>query len=126
MATILIVDDDSTSRRMLSYTLNKHGYVVVTAVDGRDALVQLDAQPVDLILSDIAMPEMDGLSLLRTVRATARWHTLPLIMITASGQDLDRVAAQAAGVDGFLTKPIGSHELLELVSQFVLKRHTQD
>ena len=124
MTTILIVDDNSTSRRMLSYTLTKHGYTVVTAENGRDALAQMETQPVSLILSDIAMPEMDGLSFLKAVRADARWHDQPVIMITASGQDHDRLEAQAAGADGFLTKPIGSHELLDLVGQFVLKRHT--
>jgi CheY-like chemotaxis protein len=124
MTTILIVDDNSTSRRMLGYTLSKHGYTVVTAENGRDALAQLDTQPVDLILSDIAMPEMDGVAFLKAVRADARWRDLPVIMVTASGQDQDRVEAQASGSDGFLTKPVGSYELLDLVGQFVLTRHT--
>ena len=124
MTTILIVDDKSTSRRMLSYMLNKHGYVALTADNGRDALAQLAAQPIDLILSDIAMPEMDGLALLQAVRADERWSDMPVIMITASGQDHDRVTAQSAGADGLLTKPIGSYELLDLVGQFALKRHT--
>jgi len=72
------------------------------------------------------MPEMDGLSLLQAMRADARWRHLPVIMITASGQDQDRLEAQAAGVDGFLTKPIGSYELLDLVGQLVLKSHGGD
>ncbi len=126
MTTLLIVDDNSTSRRMLSYTLSKHGYATLTAENGREALAQLEARPIDLILSDIAMPEMDGLSLLRAVRADVRWRHLPLVMITASGQDQDRLEAQAAGVDGFLTKPIGSYELLDLVGQLVLRAQGGD
>lgn len=117
MATILIVDDNSTSRRMLSYTLQKQGHAALLAENGRIALEQLALHTVQLILSDIAMPEMDGLMLLRAVRADPRWARLPVIMITASGQDQDRVTMQTEGATGFLTKPIGSRELLEAVTQ---------
>ncbi len=123
MTTILIVDDNSNSRRMLSYTLSKHGYEILTAENGRDALNQLAAHAVDLVLSDIAMPEMDGVTLLKIIRADTRWHDLPVVMITASGLDQDILITQAEGANGFLTKPIGSYELLDVVGQFVLTRH---
>ena len=119
MATILVVDDNTTIVRMLTYTLQKKGYAVVSAFHGIEALERLAETPCDLVIADLTMPEMDGLTLLRHLRADPRYRDLPVIMLTASGQDEDRVVARSAGVDDFLTKPTSSRELLERVSELL-------
>lgn len=119
MNTILIVDDNPVMRRMLSYTLQKNGYTALTAGNGREALHCLATEPVDLLLCDLAMPEMDGLAVLRQLRADVTFAALPIIMLTASGQDEDRVLARNAGASHFLTKPTSSSELLDTVRQFL-------
>jgi CheY-like chemotaxis protein len=119
MATILVVDDYSVTLRVLGHILEHGGYDVLTAGNGMEALETLAEMPVDLVISDIAMPEMDGLSLLRNLRADERFESLPIIMLTASGQDEDRRVAETTGANGFLTKPVGSAELLDAVGRFV-------
>ena len=119
MAAILVVDDDTISLRMLSYTLQKHGHEVITALNGRIAIGRLSERRFDLLIADLTMPEMDGLALLRHVRADPQLRALPVIMLTASGQDQDRLTAEAEGVDAFLTKPTGSHELLEVAGRML-------
>ncbi|NWG16829.1 MAG: response regulator [Chloroflexi bacterium] len=119
MTTILVVDDQPITLRVLGLTLRNEGYDIVTAEDGLEALSRLDETPVDLVLLDIAMPRLDGITLLRTLRASERHAALPVIMLTANGQDSVRKAALAAGADGFLTKPTSSRELIETVGRFV-------
>ena len=118
MAKILIVEDYPVTQRVLSLTLKNSGHDVQIANHGVEALEQLDIAPVDLALVDIAMPEMDGLELLRHLRSDKRYNALPVIMLTASGQDEDRQKALTIGADGFLTKPTSSRELLETIQRF--------
>ncbi len=119
MAKILIVEDYPVTQRVLSLTLKNSGHEVQIANHGIEALEQLNLAAVDLALVDIAMPEMDGLELLRHLRNDERYHQLPVIMLTASGQDEDRAAALIIGADGFLSKPTSSRELLETINRFV-------
>lgn len=115
MARILIVDDYPVTLRVLSAQLRKNGYEAVTAGSAREALECLAEAPADLAILDIAMPEVDGLMLLRQLRADARYRTMPVIMLTASGQDQDRITAREAGANEFLSKPASSRELLDTV-----------
>lgn len=119
MATILVVDDSAVSRRMLGYTLQNDGHTVVLACDGHEALALLEQQHVDLVIADLAMPGMDGLTLLARIRADQRLNKLRLIMLTASGQDQDRLDAQLAGASDFLTKPTSSRDLLATVNRLL-------
>ena len=119
VAKILIVEDYPVTQRVLSLTLKNSGHDVQIASHGLEALAQLDLASVDLALVDIAMPEMDGLELLRHLRNDKRYKSLPVIMLTASGQDEDRQTALNIGADGFLTKPTSSRELLETIQRFV-------
>lgn len=119
MATILIVEDYPVTQRVLSLTLRNSGHEVVVANHGGEALEQLDHSAVDLALVDIAMPQMDGLELLRHLRSDERYQQLPVIMLTASGQDDDRQTALSIGADGFLSKPTSSRELIETISKFI-------
>ncbi len=87
MTTILVVDDDRVGQRMLGYTLQKNGYTVVQALNGYEALERLSAQRFDLVISDLAMPEMNGRMLLQHSEADECTHELPAIMFTASRQN---------------------------------------
>lgn len=119
MATILIVEDYAVTQRVLSLTLKNNGHDAVIAGNGIEALERLAEFVVDMALVDIAMPEMDGIELLHRLRSDARYQSLPVVMLTASGQDEDRSIALAAGANGFLTKPASSRELIDTVTQFI-------
>jgi CheY-like chemotaxis protein len=119
MATILVVDDNAVNLRMMGYTLQKNGHTIITALNGREALDRLNETFVDLVLTDLTMPEMDGLTLLMHVRADQRYGHLPVIMLTASGQDEDRHTAREAGANEFLTKPTSSRELADTVNRLL-------
>ncbi|MCX7671960.1 MAG: response regulator [Anaerolineae bacterium] len=116
---ILIVDDSQVIQRVLSMQLRKNGYAVTVASSAREALELLEQEHVDLAIMDIAMPEVDGLTLLRQVRADPRFQKLPVIMLTASGQDQDRITAREAGANDFLSKPTSSRELLDAVQRLL-------
>ncbi len=115
MTTILVTDDYAVTQRVMGHILRRYGYEVLVADHGLQALERLAAHPVDLMLLDISMPEMDGLTLLRHLRTSDEYADLPIVMLTASGQDSDRFAAEELGADGFLSKPAGSAELVEMV-----------
>ena len=119
MSTILIVDDYPVARRILSHTLQRNGHVVIAAADGTEALARLDDTPIDLAIIDIAMPGMDGLTLLRRLRDRETQKSLPVIMLSASGQDDDRLTARELGAHDFLSKPASSHEILETVGRLL-------
>ncbi len=121
MATILIVEDHAVTQRTITYTLKKGNYQTVVAANGKEALARLAEQAVDLILCDIAMPEMDGLDFLRNMRADKRFARLPVIMLTASGQDEDRITARTLGANDFLSKPTSTRELLETVARWLTR-----
>ncbi|MBI5294990.1 MAG: response regulator [Chloroflexi bacterium] len=115
MTSILIVDDDPNSQRVLSYTLRKNGYDARIAANGENALSLLGESASDLVIVDMAMPVMDGLTLLRHMRADERLRGVPVIILTGSGDDYDRLQAEQAGIQGFLSKPSSSKTVLEVV-----------
>ncbi|MBK9055171.1 MAG: response regulator [Chloroflexi bacterium] len=119
MATILVVDDSPVVRRTLEFTLKKQGHTILTAEDGAEALLQLAHHSVDLIFSDVSMPNLDGIDLLQRLRGDNRYRTLPVIMLTGSGQNQDRLRAEQAGANGFLSKPASSQELIATVNRLV-------
>jgi CheY-like chemotaxis protein len=115
MATILVVEDHVVTQRVLSKRLRDAGHEVSPATNGLEALALLKEGDVDLIISDIAMPEMDGLTLLRHIRSDERLAHIPVIMLTTSVLDLHRQEAMQAGANGFLEKPVSSWELEAMV-----------
>lgn len=117
MATILIVDDYAVSLRLLSHILLRANHIPLTASNGLQALDMLEQEPIDLVILDIDMPEVNGIEVLRRIRADARFNTLPVIMLTASGNDEDRVQAETSGANGFLTKPASSDEIIAVINQ---------
>ncbi|MBL8328284.1 MAG: response regulator [Rubrivivax sp.] len=114
---LMVVDDSPTVRRVLTRTLAKAGWEIVTASDGREALQRLAEEPVDLVITDLEMPRLDGLELARELRRTPASAELPLLMLTSRDSDRHRQLAQDAGVDRFLTKPMADAELVSAVAQ---------
>lgn len=122
MANILIVEDHSITQRVLSKRLRDAGYEVVTANDGLEALAVLADFVPDLIISDIAMPGMDGLTLLKRVREDERFISTPFLMLTTSVLDQHRQDAIDSGASGFLEKPVSSWELDATVRKLLTRQ----
>ena len=121
--TILVVDDLPQNVRLLEAVLVPRGYTVVAATSGREALERVASEPPDLILLDIVMPEMDGYEVCRTLRADPATSFLPIVMITASGEQ-EKVVAIESGADDFIAKPFDHAELLARVGSLLrIKRY---
>ena len=116
---ILVVDDEPNNQRILNYTLNKAGYETLTAGTGEAALEMLKEESADLAILDVAMPGMDGITLLQHIRTIQKYKHLPVIILTGSGDDAERIRAEEAGVQSFLTKPASSRIILDTVTQLL-------
>jgi two-component system, chemotaxis family, chemotaxis protein CheY len=116
---ILVVDDYSTSQMLLGFILRQNDHTVVTAIHGRDALEQLAKTPIDLVITDLSMPEMDGLTLLQELRDDPRWMNLPVIILSGHAYGQDNARANAAGAASFLTKPVESEDLIAMVNRLL-------
>ncbi|MCA9914580.1 MAG: response regulator [Anaerolineae bacterium] len=117
MATILVVDDNLVVQRVVELTLRKAGYDVTTLSQPREVLRVLAENSYDLVIMDINMPEMDGISLLSAIRQQDNGEKIPVIMFTASSWDDDRRRAESAGADAYITKPISSRDLCDIVEE---------
>jgi two-component system KDP operon response regulator KdpE len=118
--TILIVDDDPVIVKFVRANLEVNEYTVAVAINGSEALKAVELDPPDLVLLDIMMPEMDGFEVCRRLR---EWSTVPIIMLTARGDEIDRVRCLELGADDYITKPFGVNEMMARV-QAVLRRST--
>ncbi len=121
---ILVVDDSAMVRKLLTLTLRMHGYRTVTAGDGMEALERIAVEPVNLIITDLNMPAMDGYELVSTIRREGPNRMIPVIMLTTEGEEEDRRRGYESGVDIYLTKPAQPQDLLASV-QTLLVRHKQ-
>ena len=119
LKTIMTVDDSASVRQMVSMTLKNAGYAVIEASDGKDALAKLGG-PVDMILTDLNMPNMDGISLIKSVRALAQYRFIPIVMLTTESQADRKAEGKSAGATGWIVKPFKPDQLLAVV-QKVLK-----
>ncbi len=120
MSVILVVEDEVATQIMLGFMLQRNNdYTVITVENGQEALTYLDTEPVDLVISDINMPEMDGLTMLRKLRADGRYADLPIIMFTAVGTDQIKKDAEEMGASGFLRKPVSSREISSIVEYYL-------
>jgi DNA-binding NarL/FixJ family response regulator len=118
---LLVVDDEPNLLRAVAAALRAEGYEVVTARNGREALVRVAESVPDLVISDIRMPGMDGYQLAGQLRASSRTAIVPIIFLTAKDETADRVAGFRAGVDAYITKPFEPDELLAVI-QSILNR----
>jgi two-component system, OmpR family, KDP operon response regulator KdpE len=110
---ILVVDDDPSILRLLSTNLKARGYEVTTAVDGEESLEMVQKNFVDLIILDIMMPKLDGVEVCRRIR---EWSGIPIIIVSARGDEKDKVKCLELGADDYLTKPFGIAELMARVN----------
>lgn len=110
---ILVVDDEPLILKLMASILDKHGYQVTTATDGREALTRITADPPDLVLMDISMPNVDGFEALERIKTTEEWARIPVIMLTGAHLDRQsRMRSLELGADDFLSKPFDEEELV--------------
>ena len=123
---ILAVDDERHIVRLIQVNLERAGYQVVTAYDGREALKKIEEEHPDLIVLDVMMPYMNGLETLKEIRANPQTRNLPVIMLTAKAQDQDVFQGYSYGVDIYLTKPFNPVELLTFVKRIFTEMETEE
>jgi two-component system chemotaxis response regulator CheY len=112
---VMAVDDSATVRKVLQATLVSAGYEVVEAVDGVDALEKLSGDSVDMLVTDLNMPKIDGIGLIQEVRKKPGNRFMPIIMLTSESQPEKKSAGKAAGASGWITKPFNPDQLLAVV-----------
>jgi len=124
--TILCVDDEQTIQSLLEFMLVPAGFKVVIACNGRQALEVLAGQPVDLVLSDVVMPEMDGFELCTTIKAKERLRNIPVVMLTGAKDKRDRIRGIEAGAEDFITKPFDRDEVLARIRMLLRVKELDD
>jgi two-component system chemotaxis response regulator CheY len=118
MAKVIMTADDSASvRQMVSFTLRQNGYEVVEAVDGKDALDKLGGRQVDMLITDLNMPNLDGIGLIKGARAIPACRFIPIIMLTTESQDTRKQEGKAAGATGWIVKPFKPEQLVAVVKK---------
>jgi adenylate cyclase len=123
---ILVVDDQRTNVELMADLLRQRGYDVLTALDGKQALQTVHAEPLDLVVSDIMMPNIDGYELCRSVRANAETALLPIVLVTSLDPQAERIKGIEAGADDFLSKPVNWTELFARVRSLLRVKALQD
>jgi two-component system chemotaxis response regulator CheY len=117
--TILTADDSASMREMISFTLRNAGYDVVEAVDGKDALAKATASAPHMLITDLNMPSMDGIELIRQVRALPQCRYIPIVMLTTESQDAKKQAGRAAGASGWIVKPFRGEQLVMVAKKLL-------
>lgn len=112
----LTVDDSKTMRDMVTFTLKNAGYEVIDAEDGQDALAKL-AGPIDVIITDLNMPNMNGFDLIRALRAKPEYRSVPILMLTTESDDAKKSEGKAAGATGWIVKPFNPEKLVQVVNK---------
>jgi len=118
-ATIMTADDSPSMRQMIAFTLRNAGFDVIEAVDGKDALTRLPGAPVQMLITDLNMPNVDGIELIRRVRALAEFKYLPIVMVTTESEDSKKQEGRAAGASGWIVKPFRGEQLLAVAKRFL-------
>lgn len=116
---IMSVDDSASIRQMVSFTLSDAGYQVVEAVDGKDALTKLNTTTVDMLITDLNMPNMDGIELIKNVRAQTKHKFIPIIMLTTESQDSKKQQGKSAGASGWIVKPFSATQLVDVIKKLL-------
>jgi two-component system chemotaxis response regulator CheY len=117
---IMVVDDSASLRQVVGIALRGAGYEVLEASDGKDALAKLTGQKVNLIISDVNMPNMDGITLVKEVKQLPQYKFTPIMMLTTESQDSKKQEGRAAGAKAWVVKPFQPPVLLDAVSKLIL------
>jgi two-component system phosphate regulon response regulator PhoB len=124
-STILIIEDDPDIRELTKYNLTQEGYTVHEAATGEDGLEQVAKNPVDLILLDLMLPVLDGLEVCKRIRANDDTKTIPIVMLTAKGEEIDIVTGLEVGADDYVTKPFSPRVLIARI-RAILRRSQEE
>jgi len=117
MRRIMIVDDSVSMRQMVGYTLRQGGFEVIEAEHGQDALNKLQGSTIDLIITDLNMPVMDGITLIQNVRKQTAMKSKPILMLTTEGLATKKEQGKAAGATGWIIKPFDPEKLLQTIAK---------
>lgn len=117
--TVLIVDDSASIRQVVSITLKNAGFDTIEASDGRDALAKLTGQRVHLMISDVNMPNMDGITFVKEVKARPEYKFTPIIMLTTESAEDKKLQGQSAGAKAWMVKPFQPQQMLAAVNKLV-------
>lgn len=117
--TILIVDDSESIREVVSFTLESEGFKVLVGVDGKDAMKFLDGSTIDLIITDLHMPVMNGIELIREVRKTDEYNRVPILFLTTESQTAKKMEAKEAGATGWIIKPFVPAKLIGAINKVI-------
>jgi two-component system, chemotaxis family, chemotaxis protein CheY len=115
--TILAVDDSASVRQMVSFTLRDAGYNTIEAKDGRDALAQAGGAAIHMVITDLNMPNLDGIGLIRALRGQATFKFIPIIMLTTESQMEKKQEGKSAGATGWIVKPFTPEQLVAVVKK---------
>ena len=114
---ILSADDSSSVRQMVAFTLKGAGYTVIEATDGKDALAKAKSGAVNMVITDLNMPNMNGIDLIKSLRAVPQYKFIPIVMLTTESQDARKQEGKAAGATGWIVKPFKPEQLLAVVKK---------
>lgn len=117
--TIMVIDDSASIRQVMNLTLKKAGYEVIEACDGQDALGKLQGQKINLMICDVNMPNMDGISFLKNVKTSASYRFTPVIMLTTESQEGKKQEGKTAGAKAWVVKPFKPEQMLEAISKLI-------
>lgn len=123
MKTIMIIDDSASIRQVVSLTLKGAGYGIIEAVDGQDALNKVNSAEINLIICDVNMPNMDGLTFVKTVKSDPAYNDykfIPIIMLTTVAEEEKKLEGQKAGAKAWLVKPFLPEKLLSAVEKLII------
>ncbi len=115
--TILVVDDSKPIRQAVSYMLRGRGFNVLTGVDGKDALKHFDGTAIDLVITDLHMPNMDGIGLIKEVRKIVEYSRVPMLVLTTESQVSIKMEAKQAGATGWIVKPFEADKLMTIIKK---------
>lgn len=122
MKKVLIVDDDFLIRQLLSLILRSAGYSVLEAENGKDALEKLSSDSIDTVITDLRMPQMDGIELTRAIRMNPAYEDVPVIMLTSDFRGYKEIEGDQAGVTDWISKPFIPQQLIQTISKFQSQR----
>jgi two-component system chemotaxis response regulator CheY len=116
---IMIVEDSATMRQMVGFTLKRNGYEVIEAEDGSDAMDKINGNPIHMIITDLNMPNMDGIEFIRNARQNPSCKYTPIIMLTTESQESKKNEGRAAGATGWIVKPFSPEHLMAVVQKVI-------